>query len=37
MYEEAGVELALLPPLVESVKSNGGYRCASNQVRAAKR
>jgi hypothetical protein len=37
MYREAGVELVLLPPLVESVKSNGGYRCASNQVRAAKR
>jgi hypothetical protein len=34
IYQEAGVELTLLPPLVESVKSNGGYRCASNQVRS---
>lgn len=34
IYREAGVDLVLLPPLVESVKANGGYRCASNQVRS---
>lgn len=32
-YEAAGVDLVLLPPLVPSVVRNGGYRCASNQVR----
>ena len=34
-YEAAGVRLELLPPLVASVTSNGGYRCASNHVRLA--
>lgn len=34
-YREAGVELYLLPPLVVSVIANGGYRCASNQIREA--
>ena len=33
IYGEAGVDLVLLPPLPESVTTNGGYRCASNQVR----
>ncbi len=33
VYEAAGVDLVLLPPLVSSVVRNGGYRCASNQVR----
>lgn len=28
-----GVHLDLLPPLVESVVANGGYRCASNHLR----
>jgi hypothetical protein len=34
-FRAAGVELQLLPPLVRSVILNGGYRCASNNVRAA--
>jgi len=34
-FHAAGVELQLLPPLVRSVILNGGYRCASNNVRAA--
>jgi hypothetical protein len=33
-FRAAGVELQLLPPLVRSVILNGGYRCASNNVRA---
>jgi hypothetical protein len=33
-YRAAGVELELLPPLRWSVVSNGGYRCASNEIRA---
>ncbi len=33
-YARAGTELDLLPPLVASVIHNGGYRCASNQVRS---
>lgn len=32
-FAAAGVHLDLLPPLVASVERNGGYRCASNQVR----
>lgn len=31
-YAGAGYALELLPPLVESVRRNGGYRCASNHV-----
>jgi hypothetical protein len=33
-FAAAGCELELLPPLVESVIANGGYRCASNHLRA---
>ncbi len=33
-FARAGTDLDLLPPLVASVTHNGGYRCASNQVRA---
>lgn len=33
LFESLGVELELLPSLPESVILNGGYRCASNQVR----
>jgi hypothetical protein len=32
-YRAAAVELELLPPLLWSVVSNGGYRCASNEIR----
>jgi hypothetical protein len=32
-FAAAGCRLDLLPPLVESVIFNGGYRCASNQLR----
>lgn len=32
-FEARGVRLDLLPPLVESVVRNGGYRCASNHLR----
>jgi hypothetical protein len=31
-YGAFGYRLDLLPPLVESVRRNGGYRCASNHV-----
>ena len=34
-FAAAGVKLDLFPPLVHSVVLNGGYRCASNHVRAA--
>jgi hypothetical protein len=34
VFGEAGVSLELLPPLVKSIVLNGGYRCASNHVRA---
>jgi len=34
-FRAAGVDLQLLPPLVRSVILNGGYRCASNNVRRA--
>ena len=33
-FAAAGARLELLPPLVRSVILNGGYRCASNHVRA---
>jgi len=36
-FSAAGVRLDLFPPLVRSVILNGGYRCASNHVRAANR
>lgn len=32
-FKEAGYGLALFPPLPRSVILNGGYRCASNEVR----
>lgn len=32
-FERAGYRLHLLPPLVESIARNGGYRCASNHLR----
>lgn len=35
IFNEAGYTLDLLPPLVSSVIRNGGYRCASQHVRAA--
>ncbi len=35
VFREAGCRLDLLPPLVHSVVLNGGYRCASNHLRAA--
>ena len=34
-FKAAGARLDLVPPLVRSVILNGGYRCASNHVRAA--
>lgn len=33
MFEKAGFELVLFPPLTRSVMLNGGYRCASNHIR----
>lgn len=33
-FNAAGYRLALFPPLPRSVVLNGGYRCASNEVRA---
>jgi hypothetical protein len=33
-FAGAGADLDLLPPLVHSVVLNGGYRCASNHLRA---
>jgi len=35
-YAVAGVKLDLLPPLVWSVIRGGGYRCASNELRAVR-
>ncbi len=35
VFTAAGSRLDLFPPLVRSVILNGGYRCASNHVRAA--
>ncbi len=37
LYAELGYRLELLPPLVESVLRNGGYRCASNHLRETDR
>ncbi len=34
-FAAAGVHLDLLPPLLGSVERNGGYRCASNHLRAS--
>jgi hypothetical protein len=34
-FARLGVHLDLFPPLVRSVVLNGGYRCASNHLRAA--
>ena len=34
IFGRAGYQLKLLPPLVPSVLHNGGYRCASNHLRA---
>ncbi len=34
VFTAAGVELNLLPPLIKSVVLSGGYRCASNHIRA---
>jgi hypothetical protein len=34
IFAAAGARLDLFPPLVRSVVLNGGYRCASNHVRA---
>jgi len=33
-FKAAGYDLTLFPPLPRSVVLNGGYRCASNEVRA---
>ena len=33
VFESAGYRLELVPPLIESVVRNGGYRCASNHLR----
>ncbi len=35
-FQGAGYKLALFPPLTRSIILNGGYRCASNEVRSAK-
>jgi hypothetical protein len=35
-FAALGVHLDLFPPLVRSIVLNGGYRCASNHLRAAK-
>ncbi len=34
-FSAAGCRLIPLPPLVSSIERNGGYRCASNHLRAA--
>ena len=34
VFEQLGVRLDLLPPLVASIVRNGGYRCATNHLRA---
>jgi len=36
IFERAGCQLKLLPPLIPSILHNGGYRCASNHLRASK-
>ncbi len=33
-FAAAGADLDLVPPLVRSIELNGGYRCASNHIRA---
>ena len=33
IFAKAGYHLDLLPPIVESIVRNGGYRCASNHLR----
>jgi hypothetical protein len=35
-FQAAGAHLDLFPPLVRSIVLNGGYRCASNHVRAVR-
>jgi hypothetical protein len=35
-FRTAGYDLALFPPLSRSIILNGGYRCASNEVRKSK-
>ncbi|HEX3579840.1 MAG TPA: hypothetical protein VHY33_14850 [Thermoanaerobaculia bacterium] len=35
-FKSAGYDLMLFPPLPRSVVLNGGYRCASNEVRVAR-
>ncbi|MBV8547544.1 MAG: hypothetical protein JO088_22600 [Acidobacteria bacterium] len=35
-FKSAGYDLTLFPPLPRSVVLNGGYRCASNEVRGAR-
>ncbi len=35
-FQGAGYKLTLFPPLTRSIILNGGYRCASNEVRRAK-
>jgi len=35
-FKAAGYDLTLFPPLPRSVVLNGGYRCASNEVRVAR-
>jgi len=36
-FKSAGYDLTLFPPLPRSVVLNGGYRCASNEVRFTRR
>ena len=36
-FEAAGYKLVLFPPLIHSIVLGGGYRCASNHVRPARR
>jgi len=33
VFSSLGIQLDLFPPLVRSIVLNGGYRCASNQLR----
>ncbi|HEY4642216.1 MAG TPA: hypothetical protein VII75_12790, partial [Thermoanaerobaculia bacterium] len=35
-FKSAGYDLTVFPPLPRSVVLNGGYRCASNEVRVAR-
>ena len=34
VFAGSGMRLELLPPLVESVRRNGGYRCSSKHLRS---